>query len=356
MKQQIKDFSYGHGAAQDFAQALVWLRKAADQGDAAAQFNLGWMYAYGDGVPQDYAQSLVWYRKAAEQGHAGAQHNLGVMYRDGHGVPQDYAQALVWLRKAADQGDAHAQDNLGWMYAQGLGVAQDCAQAVAWYRKAASYNQGFFGAQNNLGVMYRDEGQYGAQNNLGWMYVHGRGVPLDYAHALIWLRKAAEQGYADAQNNLGVMYRDGSHGVPEDYAQALVWCLKAADQGNADAQSQPRLDVRQRPQAWRRTTRRPSPGCARRPIRETPTHRSVSGRCTAEARAWRRTTSPVAVAWYRKAADQGFASAQGVLGEMYRDGLGVPQDYVRAQMLLNLAASRSDCHTTSWSENPEFCA
>ena len=49
-----------------------------------------------------------------------------------------------------------------------------------------------------------------------------------------------------------------------------------------------------------------------------------------------------AVAWFRKAADQADAPAEGSLGEMYRDGLGVPQDYVRAQMWFNLAASRSD--------------
>ena len=65
---------------QDYAEAVKWYRKAADQGDAAAQFNLGVMYATGQGVPQDYAEAVKWYRKAAEQGHAGAQYNLGVMY------------------------------------------------------------------------------------------------------------------------------------------------------------------------------------------------------------------------------------------------------------------------------------
>ena len=73
------------------------------------------MYANGQGVPQDYAQALTWYRKAADQGNAEAQNNLGVMCESGHGVPQDYAQAVVWYRKAADQGFAPAQYNLGVM-------------------------------------------------------------------------------------------------------------------------------------------------------------------------------------------------------------------------------------------------
>jgi TPR repeat protein len=43
-----------------------------------------------------------WYRKAADQGHARAQCNLGLMYANGQGVAQDHATATTWLRKAAD--------------------------------------------------------------------------------------------------------------------------------------------------------------------------------------------------------------------------------------------------------------
>ncbi len=45
------------------------------------------MYDEGLGVTQDYAEAMKWYRKAAEQGHAGAQHNLGFMYTEGQGIP-----------------------------------------------------------------------------------------------------------------------------------------------------------------------------------------------------------------------------------------------------------------------------
>ncbi len=47
------------------------------------------MYNNGEGVPQDYAQAVYWYRKAADQGNADAQLNLGRMYDNGRGVPQD---------------------------------------------------------------------------------------------------------------------------------------------------------------------------------------------------------------------------------------------------------------------------
>ena len=100
----------------DAATALRLLRALADQGNAAARFNLAMLYDNGRGVPQDHAAAVKWYRAAAEQGHAGAQNNLAAMYRNGQGVPQDVAEAVKWYRRAADQGSAMAQNNLGGMY------------------------------------------------------------------------------------------------------------------------------------------------------------------------------------------------------------------------------------------------
>ncbi len=87
----------------DYATALREWRPLAKQGDAEAQFFLGFMYTLGDGVPQDYAKAMKWYRKAAEQGVAKAQHYLGVMYDNGDGVPQDYAKAHMWFNLAASR-------------------------------------------------------------------------------------------------------------------------------------------------------------------------------------------------------------------------------------------------------------
>ena len=38
--------------------------------------------------PEDYAQAVSWYRKAAQQGYAEAQYTLGWMYANGRGVPR----------------------------------------------------------------------------------------------------------------------------------------------------------------------------------------------------------------------------------------------------------------------------
>ncbi len=122
----------------DYATALREWRPLAEQGNAAAQYNLGVMYNKGQGVPQDYGEAMKWYRKAAEQGIADAQHSLGVMYAKGRGVPQDYAEAVKWYRKAAEQGYALAQTNLGFMYHLGRGVPQDYSKAHMWFNLAAS--------------------------------------------------------------------------------------------------------------------------------------------------------------------------------------------------------------------------
>ena len=65
-----QDYQKGFAAykAADYAAALKEWRPLAEQGDADAQYNLGWMYTNGDGVLQDYAEALKWYRLAAEQG------------------------------------------------------------------------------------------------------------------------------------------------------------------------------------------------------------------------------------------------------------------------------------------------
>src|SRR3546814_4450247 len=82
------------------------------------------MFEHGRGVRPDYVAATAWYRKAAEQGYALAQTNLGAMYDHGRGVATDHAEAARWWRKAAEQGESHAQYNLGALYAGGRGVAR----------------------------------------------------------------------------------------------------------------------------------------------------------------------------------------------------------------------------------------
>ncbi len=110
-----QDFEQGAAAAEigDYATALQEWRPLAENGNADAQYKLGFMYEEGRGVPLDGIESAKWYRKAARQGHAAAQRSLGLKYEYGLGVPQDYVLAHMWYNLAAIGGDkfgARARD------------------------------------------------------------------------------------------------------------------------------------------------------------------------------------------------------------------------------------------------------
>jgi len=53
--------------------------KAAEQGHAEAQFNLGEIYSFGEGVQLDFDEAIKWHLKAAEQADAKAQLKLDEM-------------------------------------------------------------------------------------------------------------------------------------------------------------------------------------------------------------------------------------------------------------------------------------
>ncbi|MGL6468131.1 tetratricopeptide repeat protein [Aeromonas hydrophila] len=228
------------------------LIKKSEQGDAEAQFSLGWRYSIGKGVQQNYEEAAKWYLKAAEQDHMYAQNNLGVAYNIGQGVPQNYDEATRWYRKSAEQGNAVAQGNLGRAYEDGKGVQQNYDEALYWYRKGAEQDDPdslfYLGLMysNGLGVptskeeaaiWYRkaaDKGHHGAQNNLGVIYQYGPTGIKNYKEAATWYRKAAKQGNAIAQCNLALMYQNG-RGVIKSFKEAIKWFNKAAEKNNARA-------------------------------------------------------------------------------------------------------------------------
>jgi len=91
-------------------------------------------------VPKDLGKAAELYQKAADQGNARAQSNLGRFYETGRGVPKDLSKAAELYQKAANQGNARAQYHLGWLYEFGDGVPKDLGKAAELYQKAA--NQG----------------------------------------------------------------------------------------------------------------------------------------------------------------------------------------------------------------------
>ena len=348
-------YEFGTGVERSNEKAAEWYLKAAEQGYADAQYNLGDMYEYGTGVEQSYEKAAEWVQKAAEQGYADAQYNLGDMYRDGRGVEESFEKAAEWVQKAADQGLAVAQNCLGFMYQNGTGVEQSYEKAVEWYLKAAE--QGDVIAQCNLGFMYQngtgveqsyekavewylkaaDQGYDCAQYNLGEMYYYGTGVEQSYEKAAGWYLKVAERGDDCAQYNLGCMYRDGT-GVEQSYEKAREWYLKAAEQGAADAQCN--LGVMyytgtgveqsyEKAVEWYLKAAEQEYDCAQCNLG----YMYEKGHGVEQS-------YEKAREWYLKAAEQGFACAQCNLGCMYENGRGVEQSFEKAREWYEKAAEQ----------------
>jgi TPR repeat protein len=121
-----------------------------DYGDAEVQFSMGLKFANGEGAAQDFAQAAEWYRKAADQSHSLAQFNLGMMYAQGQGLARDGDASMTWFVKAAQQGDAGAQFNVGRNRHRASfqeGPREACEsriEAYKWYHLAAA--QGYLGS------------------------------------------------------------------------------------------------------------------------------------------------------------------------------------------------------------------
>jgi TPR repeat protein len=183
------------------------------------------MYAAGDAVIADEKQAVEWYRKAAAQGNASGQNNLGWMLTNGLGVARDDAAALRQFRLAARKGNAFAMDNLGWMAEEGRGQAADAAEAQRWYRLAET------------------RGNAPARNHVALLYARGKGVTRDDAAALGGFRAASAQGLAPARHNLGYMVANGLGGVPRaDLAAGIALQSLAREQSPPSPEDLPTLD------------------------------------------------------------------------------------------------------------------
>lgn len=196
----------GFGTDRNVAKAVEWYQKAAAAGHAGAQNNLGQIYDSGTGVSLDHAKAFELYLAAARQGLEDAEFNVALDYAKGEGVAQDWEQARRWYEKAADHGMLTAQTNLGNIYLLGRGVPVDLAKARSYLQKPA--DAGIGPALLSLGVSYDNEHKA--------------------AEAAAWYKRAAEAGAPNGEYAWASMLATGA-GVKQDFAEALKWARKAAN-------------------------------------------------------------------------------------------------------------------------------
>ncbi len=106
-----------HGSGEDLSKARDWLLQAARQQHVYAMYQLGVMLNQYDEV-RDEAQALDWIRSAADEGLADAQATYGMYLFQGlNGASPNCAEAVTWLEKADLVGHPIARSNLVWVLA-----------------------------------------------------------------------------------------------------------------------------------------------------------------------------------------------------------------------------------------------
>ncbi len=329
----------------DYDKAVFWLRKAAEQNDLFADYDLALLYHWGYGVPQDDGKALEHYEKVKEKNvSADEMSEMVAMTERGK---KRTIMPLEEVLKKAEQGDAEALCELGWRHYMRWEVEWSSEKALKCFEKAAQ--QGHAEARYFLYWMHTkgnsedrcpekaavycmeaaEQGHIAAQYHMGRVLERGIGVGKDYGKALEYYRNAEEKGHpyakkrrewlegllaymeknkseklmkiiadaeagnAEGQRSLGIRYMEGA-GVPADPKLTVYWLEKAVEQGERVGQ-------------W------------------------VLGECYEKGYGVEKNIQK-AVELYEMSGKQGIAEAYYCLGNLYKDGNGVEQSYVTAAM------------------------
>ena len=218
----------------DRARALRSARLSYDdatkRGYVSALNDLAVLYENGDGVDANGAQAIELLKRAAQQGDPLAMYNLALHYKDGtNDVKRDVAQAAEWFAKSAESGSVSAMVELGDALINGRGQAQNPRRGLEWLQRAA------------------DAGSVRAKFLLGMTYLKGKicgcggedspnSQRQDPDLALLWFGRVAETGDSDAQAILArIMERGIGLLNPQPEIAERYWRL-AAYGGSESAQ------------------------------------------------------------------------------------------------------------------------
>ena len=203
---------------------------ATKRGYVSALNDLAVLYENGDGVDANGAQAIELLKRAAQQGDPLAMYNLALHYKDGtNDVKRDVAQAAEWFAKAAESGSVSAMVELGDALINGRGQAQNPRRGLEWLQRAA------------------DAGSVRAKFLLGMTYLKGKicgcggedspnSQRQDPDLALLWFGRVAETGDSDAQAILArIMERGIGLLNPQPEIAERYWRL-AAYGGSESAQ------------------------------------------------------------------------------------------------------------------------
>ncbi|MCD6027527.1 MAG: Tyrosine protein kinase:Serine/threonine protein kinase:Sel1-like repeat protein, partial [Solimicrobium sp.] len=217
-EQDQSDLEHAYTLEKDqfYTQAFDIFKRLGENNNSAAQNAVGRMYQLGLGVPQDYKEAMVWYRTAADQGSADGFLSMGVLHQFGFGVPQDFKEAMACFKTAAHTNHSEAQFQIGLMYMKGLGVKQSDTNTVKYLTEADENNHPK------------------AAFMLGESFLSRSYFRRDMAQALIWYKKASKAGNGDASYKLAELLMEARN--KEDAHEIRRYLNLAIKQGHPTAE------------------------------------------------------------------------------------------------------------------------
>ncbi len=206
-------------------QGVALLEKAAVQGDAGIQYELGAIFMFGrHGIEQDYAQGRKWWDRALAQQHVKTMESVAPAYQNGRfGYPVDLLKSkyLVGLLVEAYR-DGH------------YGVEPDAARQRYWAEELKYFDRLFEmagGSYQPLDDLRQraEAGDVQAQYQLGRQMLVA-GPATERQKGLQWIKRAAEGGYAEAQYRLVTYYENQTHIMRDNPRRGVALLAAAAKQ------------------------------------------------------------------------------------------------------------------------------
>lgn len=139
--EEYKAQAIGYAESGEHQKAAEAYLKAAEKGDAEAQFFIGILYLTGNNYPNnpltvDKDKAIDWINKSAEQNNKDALFVMGQLYLDGTINKGNVTETIRYWEVAGNAGNAMALYQLGDIYDNGRGVKTDKHKAVEYYAKA----------------------------------------------------------------------------------------------------------------------------------------------------------------------------------------------------------------------------
>jgi TPR repeat protein len=122
---------------KDYKNAFKFYTISATRNHAHSQRKLGDMHNFSLGIPTDHKTAMMWYKKAYDNGCNTSGSIIAALYFRGYGVPMDKSKTMEWLLKAGNAGSFAAQYNIGFMYQMGLCTEKNIQLAIHFYQKSA---------------------------------------------------------------------------------------------------------------------------------------------------------------------------------------------------------------------------